>query len=580
MQHRIPSPLHLAASLALVPALAPGLAAQQLHFDGLLNTPVGSAGLGMDAAGNLVVDNLGSSGLDGVRVQLGDSQGGSMTPILDLEAGQHCIFESDVQLPGMSVPVTLSVQADPQGGWDLMRPDFSGLGHQTYGMRVYLDGQVIFEEEDLVGPARMQNGMTGLPQKVYMLPQPGSLVNVPHLVCVDHGGGVAPPGGQPLAGDFVEFFSPPSPILGIGALQFTAAGPNQFLIADEEARLFDLFLQGRDDAELRLVNGTVEIDNLGSSGCDGVSIAAPPGTTELSGEAQEFFAPDQPGAGVFLETKQSAGPIDRIAAEWQASQWMFQPDFAELGTNLYTLELYAGGQQVFSESGRSGLALASAGFSLFYKKSITYPDGTTESEWCIGRQNAAPHAIVGGPVVQADMFVMRSEGSTISNPEIASLDVMASDWNGHVTILKAKAQGGGSGDCLGQAYCNATVNSTGEVAQLCATGSTSVSANDLVLTCTQMPANQFGILFYGANQASIPLGNGVLCVGGTLYRLPIGSSDGSGALSQALDNTVPPQPSGQIAAGQQWFFQCWFRDPAAGGSSFNLSNGRALTFTN
>ncbi len=133
--------------------------------------------------------------------------------------------------------------------------------------------------------------------------------------------------------------------------------------------------------------------------------------------------------------------------------------FSELDTNLYTLELYPGGQQVFAESGRSGPALAIAAFTLFYKKTITDPDGTTESQWCIGRQNAAPHAVASGPPLQVDMFVMRSEGST-------------------------------------------------------------------------------------------------------------------------LDNTFPPQPGGQIVADQQWFLQCWFRDPAAGGSKFNLSNGRALTFAN
>ncbi len=90
MQHRIWISLRLATSFVLAPAPVPGLSAQQLHFDGLPNTPAGGANLGIDAAGNLVVDNLGSSGLDGVRVQLGES----LTPMLDLQPGESCLITS------------------------------------------------------------------------------------------------------------------------------------------------------------------------------------------------------------------------------------------------------------------------------------------------------------------------------------------------------------------------------------------------------------------------------------------------------------------------------------------------------
>jgi hypothetical protein len=134
---------------------------------------------------------------------------------------------------------------------------------------------------------------------------------------------------------------------------------------------------------------------------------------------------------------------------------------------------------------------------------------------------------------------------------------------------------------LGSNYCVATPNSTGQAAHLRATGSTSVGLNDAWLICENVPANLAGIIFYGAGQTQTPLGNGTLCVapGGVgLFRLPVAFSDANQRLLADLDITVPPLLAGQITAGSTWHFQCWFRDPAAGGSFYDLSEGLSLTF--
>ena len=39
-----------------------------------------------------------------------------------------------------------------------------------------------------------------------------------------------------------------------------------------------------------------------------------------------------------------------------------------------------------------------------------------------------------------------------------------------------------------------------------------------------------------------------------------------------------PNASTQITAGSTWLFQAWFRDPAAGGAAFNLSDARQIEF--
>jgi hypothetical protein len=106
----------------------------------------------------------------------------------------------------------------------------------------------------------------------------------------------------------------------------------------------------------------------------------------------------------------------------------------------------------------------------------------------------------------------------------------------------------------------------------------SVAANDMLLTSSGVPAGQFGIFFYGAGRVQLTFGNGFRCVGaGSIYRLPLGQSNGSGVQTFALDlNNLPN--GGDIAAAELWNFQHWFRDPMGGGAKFNLSDGLAIQF--
>ena len=123
-------------------------------------------------------------------------------------------------------------------------------------------------------------------------------------------------------------------------------------------------------------------------------------------------------------------------------------------------------------------------------------------------------------------------------------------------------------------YCTAIVNSLGQPATISAQGSLSVSAQSLTLVAAPVP-NQPGLFYYGPDQVQFPFGNGFRCVGGTVFRLPVTS-----ALNQVLAHDVDftVWPASLIAAGEVWNFQGWYRDPAAGGAAFNLSDGIELTF--
>lgn len=128
-------------------------------------------------------------------------------------------------------------------------------------------------------------------------------------------------------------------------------------------------------------------------------------------------------------------------------------------------------------------------------------------------------------------------------------------------------------------FCVASPNSTGQAASISSEGSGYVPKNDYVLTAAGCPANQLGIFVMGTGQASTPFGNGVLCVGGGVLRLlPPVSTGASGSCALALDFTHASSSASQIDAGETWNFQFWFRDVAAGGAGFNLSNGLSATF--
>jgi hypothetical protein len=134
-----------------------------------------------------------------------------------------------------------------------------------------------------------------------------------------------------------------------------------------------------------------------------------------------------------------------------------------------------------------------------------------------------------------------------------------------------------NGGRLGSPYCSpATPNSTGAPASISAVGSSSVSANDLTLVAQPVP-NQPGLFFYGPQQISAPFGNGTLCITGVVGRLDVVNATGN-VMTHLLDNASPPSAATQIISGSTWNFQAWFRDPAAGGAFFNLSDGLEVVF--
>ena len=110
------------------------------------------------------------------------------------------------------------------------------------------------------------------------------------------------------------------------------------------------------------------------------------------------------------------------------------------------------------------------------------------------------------------------------------------------TLNVAGSSVGGPGP-VGANYCSANANSTGSAASISGFGETRVSANDVTLTASNLPPNQFGIFIVSASQGFVPnaggTSNGNLCLGGAIGRYvgpgEILSSGAAGEFSLAID---------------------------------------------
>jgi hypothetical protein len=119
------------------------------------------------------------------------------------------------------------------------------------------------------------------------------------------------------------------------------------------------------------------------------------------------------------------------------------------------------------------------------------------------------------------------------------------------------------------------MHSGGVGAVLSSSGSTSVAADALRCQASNLTLGKPSLLLTGTVSlnagAGVPLGDGLLCAGGTVQHMWVEMSDASGNAEWSTGMAA----AGQFSPGETRFFQVMFRDPGpsspcAGG--FNLSN--------
>lgn len=124
-------------------------------------------------------------------------------------------------------------------------------------------------------------------------------------------------------------------------------------------------------------------------------------------------------------------------------------------------------------------------------------------------------------------------------------------------------------------YCTSAPNSVGAGAVISWTGTPDPAMTDFHLVATGCPAEKPMLFFYGQTVDSTALGNGTLCIGPSIFRFQAMMTDVAGEADMAVDFSQPPAGAGagEWLPGDTWFCQGWYRDPAAGGAMYNLTDG-------
>lgn len=209
-----------------------------------------------------------------------------------------------------------------------------------------------------------------------------------------------------------------------------------------------------------------------------------------------------------------------------------------------------------------------------YRTSINVP-GSPDPQQVVGGDFSAGYVL-------GVTHALHSVTITAGQPIIVDVDlvVMFASINGIQIVGEGSVM-------IGTSYCMANANSTGSAAEISATGSTMVGANDVTLAATSLPADSLALFLASQVQGFVPMNMGSagnLCLGGDIGRYSgpgqVQSSGGNGEVLLSIDLTSVPQSTGQVSvvAGQSWNFQSWFRDSVGGVSSSNFTNGLEITF--
>ncbi|MBK7875188.1 MAG: hypothetical protein IPJ77_05475 [Planctomycetes bacterium] len=129
-------------------------------------------------------------------------------------------------------------------------------------------------------------------------------------------------------------------------------------------------------------------------------------------------------------------------------------------------------------------------------------------------------------------------------------------------------------------YCPAEPNSMGIAATIGTFGSLAPTNETFGLSVTGVPAvpTSWGMFTCGTEQTNIPFGNGRLCVSPFsqgIFRMTT-QSLAQGTITLSMETSL--QDFVLCTPGSTWNFQFWYRDVAAGGSRFNLSNAVHVRF--
>jgi hypothetical protein len=157
------------------------------------------------------------------------------------------------------------------------------------------------------------------------------------------------------------------------------------------------------------------------------------------------------------------------------------------------------------------------------------------------------------------------------------LDLIPGDLTlGAVTDINWAANGVPA--CTVSSYCSSTPNTFSNGAQCGVLGTSSIKAGAFALTAQGVPPGHAGRFYMSRTQAFQPFGDGNLCLGSPVRRLPVTYALATGDALYTVSFADSTQPTSLIRAGDTWNFQFIFRDPIGGPLTFNTTDAVSVVF--
>jgi hypothetical protein len=402
-----------------------------------LNRTLGQAHMQANADG-LVISNIGSSGQDGVSIELGEAEraGARWTPQPLASTPDGAYYEvSAVGSFGDQPDTELgSTRATKIGPEYEVTADYSALGSDTQLLQIYFDDLLIVSVPGQSGLlARLMTPPSGCdknppstmwppwpprpPCFIWQLPDPG-LIEIPGVGVFD--------GNQLRV--LAENATAPIDYLQQFDLRLALIPEQQITheIIQERTTFAGLTHVALGQADLTADGGTLTVSNIGSSGQDGVAIDL--------GEADGFITglPVNPalmpaGASMMSQFRGTVDgavhqPIGAIGLVRSANGVSALPDYSPVGAPTYTVDIYNGDALAFSGSGFSGPEFEIQTDVAF---DIDCECDWFELKWSWTFEFEVTFASSGGAFVNGDRIVFTPDMPTVSSAVATEVSMVA-----------------------------------------------------------------------------------------------------------------------------------------------------------
>lgn len=452
-------------------------------YHGIANTPLGQAQLSVPPKAiptiqgheHLVVSNIGSSGDDGVCIQVGASDGGliewlALPNPTTLDDGYSVFLDAIGIAGGVGGQNIGSVSAVDIGSSAQLSADYSALGATTHRLEFYDDGNLVQVVEGYSGTVdvslmpnaceyvttRVPNPLPSFPPTFVgpFHPSPGFAwhwdANVDFTVT----------GLPAFSGDAVHMLAGASGDgLFMEQLDLRVADPSRvggtLTLADEALRIFARKHRGKGGGNIECAppsvaapqiqrssnNTCLTVSNIGASGDDGVSLDVNPNEIEVGMRFVSLDLQGAPGPGSLLRLSADATilgapgqPVGEASFTGAAAGAQASADFNITGSSTARLELYLAGQLVFSQGG-----LASA-----VDVPADWPDGGCAffdpSASVLGFgwvwDTSINVTIPGGPTILADEVRLLTENLTFNYDKIDAVHGHGVTPSGELLLLR------------------------------------------------------------------------------------------------------------------------------------------------